>query len=127
MSAPYWRFRSGSVLNFDETEVGVTETSSQLLELLWLLQAHRDWSGAELADRLAVSGRTIRRDVERLRDLGYPVESLTGPAGGYGSPRQPRARRRARGSLLTTRSYESSIMLRMASSGTEPSMITVFQ
>jgi predicted DNA-binding transcriptional regulator YafY len=61
----------------------VTETSSRLLELLSLLQARRDWQGTELADRLAVSGRTVRRDVERLRRLGYPVESLTGPAGGY--------------------------------------------
>ena len=61
----------------------MTTTSSRLLELLSLLQARRDWSGAELADRLEVSGRTIRRDVERLRNLGYPVESLTGPAGGY--------------------------------------------
>jgi predicted DNA-binding transcriptional regulator YafY len=61
----------------------MTETSSRLLELLSLLQARRDWPGGELADRLAVSGRTIRRDVERLRGLGYPVESLTGPAGGY--------------------------------------------
>jgi predicted DNA-binding transcriptional regulator YafY len=60
----------------------VTATSSRLLELLSLLQARRDWSGSELADRLDVSRRTIRRDVERLRDLGYPVESLTGPAGG---------------------------------------------
>ncbi|HEX8752803.1 MAG TPA: YafY family protein [Solirubrobacterales bacterium] len=58
-------------------------TSSRLLELLALLQARRDWSGAELAERLEVSGRTIRRDVERLRELGYPVESLSGPAGGY--------------------------------------------
>src|SRR5256884_903599 len=58
-------------------------TSSRLLQLLSLLQARRDWLGAELADRLEVSGRTIRRDVERLRELGYPVESLTGPAGGY--------------------------------------------
>jgi predicted DNA-binding transcriptional regulator YafY len=61
----------------------MTETSSRLLELLSLLQARRDWPGGELADRLGVSGRTIRRDVERLRNLGYPVESLTGPAGGY--------------------------------------------
>jgi predicted DNA-binding transcriptional regulator YafY len=59
------------------------ETSSRLLELLSLLQARRDWPGGELAERLEVSGRTIRRDVERLRQLGYPVESLTGPAGGY--------------------------------------------
>jgi predicted DNA-binding transcriptional regulator YafY len=58
-------------------------TSGRLLELLSLLQARRDWPGGELADRLEVSGRTIRRDVERLRALGYPVESLTGPAGGY--------------------------------------------
>jgi predicted DNA-binding transcriptional regulator YafY len=58
-------------------------TSSRLLTLLSLLQARRDWPGGELADRLEVSRRTIRRDVERLRDLGYPVESLTGPAGGY--------------------------------------------
>jgi predicted DNA-binding transcriptional regulator YafY len=61
----------------------VTDTSSRLLTLLSLLQARRDWSGHELAHRLEVSGRTIRRDVERLRGLGYPVESLTGPAGGY--------------------------------------------
>ena len=58
-------------------------TSSRLLTLLSLLQARRDWPGGELADRLEVSSRTIRRDVERLRELGYPVESLTGPAGGY--------------------------------------------
>src|SRR4051812_13328840 len=59
------------------------ETSSRLLDLLSLLQARRDWPGGELAERLDVSRRTIRRDVERLRALGYPVESLTGPAGGY--------------------------------------------
>ena len=59
------------------------ETSSRLLELLSLLQARRDWPGNELAERLEVSGRTIRRDIDRLRRLGYPVESLTGPAGGY--------------------------------------------
>ena len=58
-------------------------TSSRLLTLLSLLQARRGWPGTELADRLEVSGRTIRRDIERLRELGYPVESMTGPAGGY--------------------------------------------
>lgn len=58
-------------------------TSSRLLTLLSLLQARRDWPGGELASRLEVSGRTIRRDIDRLRGLGYPVESLTGPAGGY--------------------------------------------
>jgi len=61
----------------------MSTTASRLLELLSLLQARRDWPGATLADRLDVSTRTIRRDVDRLRGLGYPVESLTGPAGGY--------------------------------------------
>jgi predicted DNA-binding transcriptional regulator YafY len=51
--------------------------------MLSLLQGRRDWPGGELADRLEVSGRTIRRDIDRLRGLGYPVESMTGPAGGY--------------------------------------------
>jgi predicted DNA-binding transcriptional regulator YafY len=59
------------------------ETSARLLRLLSLLQARRDWSGAELADRLGVSARTVRRDVERLRGLGYPVHATSGAAGGY--------------------------------------------
>jgi predicted DNA-binding transcriptional regulator YafY len=58
-------------------------TSARLLTLLSLMQGRRDWPGNELADRLGVTSRTIRRDVERLRELGYPVESMTGPAGGY--------------------------------------------
>jgi predicted DNA-binding transcriptional regulator YafY len=61
----------------------MSQTASRLLELLSMLQGRRDWCGAELADRLEVSGRTIRRDIERLRQLGYPVDSLTGLAGGY--------------------------------------------
>jgi predicted DNA-binding transcriptional regulator YafY len=61
----------------------MTATSGRLLKLLSLLQTRRDWPGEELARRLGVSGRTIRRDIERLRDLGYPVDALTGPAGGY--------------------------------------------
>ena len=61
----------------------MTDTASRLLNLLSLLQARRDWSGTELAQRLEISRRTVRRDVERLRDLGYPVESVAGPAGGY--------------------------------------------
>ena len=60
----------------------MSQTSGRLLALLSLLQGRRAWPGNELARRLEVSGRTIRRDVERLRQLGYPVESLTGPAGG---------------------------------------------
>jgi predicted DNA-binding transcriptional regulator YafY len=59
------------------------ETSARLLELLSLLQARRDWSGAELAERLEVGPRTVRRDVERLRMLGYPVQATRGVAGGY--------------------------------------------
>ena len=61
----------------------MSETSGRLLKLLSLLQGRRDWPGEELAGRLGVSGRTVRRDVGRLRELGYPVESLSGPAGGY--------------------------------------------
>jgi predicted DNA-binding transcriptional regulator YafY len=61
----------------------MTATSGRLLQLLALLQARRDWPGPALADRLGVSPRTIRRDVERLRELGYPVDALSGPAGGY--------------------------------------------
>ncbi|MFE9094808.1 helix-turn-helix transcriptional regulator [Streptomyces sp. NPDC007264] len=59
------------------------ETSARLLRLLSLLQAHREWSGADLADRLGVSPRTVRRDVERLRELGYPVNASPGTGGGY--------------------------------------------
>jgi predicted DNA-binding transcriptional regulator YafY len=59
------------------------ETSARLLKLLSLLQARRDWSGADLAARLEVSERTVRRDVDRLRDLGYPVHASRGTDGGY--------------------------------------------
>ncbi|WTW93052.1 YafY family transcriptional regulator [Streptomycetaceae bacterium NBC_01309] len=59
------------------------ETSARLLRLLSLLQTHRDWTGTELADRLDVTARTVRNDVERLRNLGYPVHATRGAAGGY--------------------------------------------
>ena len=59
------------------------ETSARLLRLLALLQARSLWSGADLATRLEVTERTIRRDVDRLRSLGYPVHSSVGVAGGY--------------------------------------------
>lgn len=59
------------------------ETSARLLRLLSLLQTPREWTGAELAERLGVSGRTVRADIERLRTLGYPVLATRGAAGGY--------------------------------------------
>jgi predicted DNA-binding transcriptional regulator YafY len=59
------------------------ETSARLLRLLALLQARRDWPGPELAARLAVSPRTLRRDIDKLRGLGYPVHAVPGTAGGY--------------------------------------------
>jgi predicted DNA-binding transcriptional regulator YafY len=58
-------------------------TSARLLQLLSLFQIHRYWSGAELSARLEVTSRTLRRDVDRLRSLGYPVHSTSGAAGGY--------------------------------------------
>ncbi|MGC4760089.1 helix-turn-helix transcriptional regulator [Micromonospora trifolii] len=61
----------------------MVETSVRLLRLLTLLQVRREWSGSELAERLAVTTRTVRTDVERLRVLGYQIESHPGVAGGY--------------------------------------------
>ncbi|KXP00182.1 helix-turn-helix transcriptional regulator [Tsukamurella pseudospumae] len=61
----------------------MANTSSRTLRLLSLLQTHRYWPGGELADRLEVSVRTLRRDIERLRDLGYPVTASRGVDGGY--------------------------------------------
>ncbi|MES5820635.1 WYL domain-containing protein [Streptomyces sp. RG80] len=59
------------------------KTSSRLLALLSLLQAHRDWSGEDLAARLDITSRTVRRDIDRLRELGYRITTVKGPAGGY--------------------------------------------
>lgn len=61
----------------------MADASGRMLRLLSLLQLHRYWSGAELAERLDVSERTVRRDVDRLRQLGYPVDSVPGNGGGY--------------------------------------------
>src|SRR5258708_24356598 len=58
-------------------------TSARLLRVLTLLESRRDWSGSELAQRLEVSTRTVRNDMVRLRELGYPVEAAPGVAGGY--------------------------------------------
>ena len=59
------------------------ETSSRLLSLLALMQSRPAWPGSELAERLGVSTRTIRNDIDRLRELGYPVDAVRGPAGHY--------------------------------------------
>ncbi|MBB5119996.1 transcriptional regulator [Streptomyces eurocidicus] len=61
----------------------MTDTPARLLNLLSLLQTPREWPGSELAERLGVTTRTIRRDIERLRDLGYPVQATMGAIGGY--------------------------------------------
>ncbi|MFI5607877.1 helix-turn-helix transcriptional regulator [Amycolatopsis sp. NPDC051903] len=61
----------------------MANTSSRTLRLLSLLQTHRYWPGAELAEKLGVSIRTLRRDVDRLRELGYPVDAQRGVDGGY--------------------------------------------
>jgi len=58
-------------------------TSARMLRLLSLMQTHRYWSGTELSDRLDVSPRTLRRDIDRLRELGYTVDAVRGVAGGY--------------------------------------------
>src|SRR5579859_5362439 len=59
------------------------ETSARLLRLRSLLQTPREWTGTELAGRLGVTTRTVRNDVGRLRDLGYPVHATRGAVGGY--------------------------------------------
>ena len=59
------------------------ESSARLLALLGLMQSRRDWTGPELAERLGVTDRTIRKDVDRLRLLGYPVDAVRGPHGHY--------------------------------------------
>ncbi|GAA4079014.1 YafY family protein [Actinomadura miaoliensis] len=61
----------------------MANTSTRTLRLLSLLQTHRYWPGTELAERLGVSVRTLRRDIDRLRELGYPVEAQRGVDGGY--------------------------------------------
>ena len=62
---------------------GVLKTSARALRLLSMLQVRREWSGQELSQRLEVDVRTIRRDVDRLRDLGYMIDASAGPGGGY--------------------------------------------
>ncbi|GAA1938207.1 helix-turn-helix transcriptional regulator [Nocardioides hwasunensis] len=61
----------------------MTSTTSRLLQLLSLLQTRRDWPGSLLAQRLQTSDRTVRRDIDRLREMGYRIEATMGPDGGY--------------------------------------------
>lgn len=59
------------------------DTSARLLRLLSLLRTRRSWTGLELSERLGITARTLRRDIDRLRELDYPVASVSGPGGGY--------------------------------------------
>ena len=61
----------------------MSSPSHRMLNLLSVLQSRRDWAGQELADRLGVTVRTVRRDVDRLRELGYVITAVKGPYGGY--------------------------------------------
>ncbi|WP_104167204.1 YafY family protein [Cryobacterium sp. N22] len=61
----------------------MSDTTTRALDLLSLLQSHRHWSSRELTDRLGVTDRTLRRDIERLRDLGYQIDAARGSVGGY--------------------------------------------
>ena len=61
----------------------MSSPSHRMLDLLSVLQSRRDWGGQELADRLGVTVRTVRRDVDRLRELGYAITAAKGPYGGY--------------------------------------------
>src|SRR6478736_3700038 len=80
--APYDRFRSVSVRNWRNPRT-MPDPTARVLALLSLLESRRYWPGTELAGRLGVSERTLRRDVDRLRELGYPVAAAHGVGGGY--------------------------------------------
>jgi predicted DNA-binding transcriptional regulator YafY len=75
--------RSTFVRDLWEAFLTMVQTSARLLALLSLLQLRREWTGRELAGRLEVDARTIRRDIDKLRSLGYPIEAAPGVAGGY--------------------------------------------
>src|SRR5918997_5979490 len=77
---PMWSHSDHNLASLWEVTHGPSE---RMLELLSLLQSGATWQGAELAARLETSPRTLRRDIERLRRLGYPVLSARGPGGSY--------------------------------------------
>src|SRR5271154_6473240 len=82
MPEGYQALRTFSVL--DKWQTGyMLGTSARLLRLLSLFQGRRYWPGADLAGRLEVTSRTLRRDVDKLRTLGYPIHSTSGAEGGY--------------------------------------------
>ena len=81
----------------------MSDTTTRALSLLNLLQTHRHWPGSELADRLGVTERTVRRDVERLRDLGYRIESSPGAAGVTSSRDPARVNARCRAPVQSKR------------------------
>ena len=60
----------------------MAETTQRVLKLLGLLEARTTWRAAELSEKLGVTHRTVRRDISRLRDLGYPIDSEPGIDGG---------------------------------------------
>src|SRR5699024_3686953 len=72
-------FKSSTQISID----GMTSKTSRLLLLLSLLQTRRDWPGRVLAERLEITDRTVRRDVDRLREMGYRIQAVKGPDGGY--------------------------------------------
>jgi predicted DNA-binding transcriptional regulator YafY len=82
VSSSYDPLRTGFVRNVREDESRM-DSAERLLKLLGLLEGRIDWTAEELARRLEVTPRTVRRDVTRLRALGYPVEAMAGPGGGY--------------------------------------------
>ncbi|MEL6890170.1 MAG: HTH domain-containing protein, partial [Actinomycetota bacterium] len=67
----------------DSVSRRAVDPTGRVLELLSLLQSHRRWTSPELAERLGITVRTVRRDIDRLRTLGYPVDAAPGAAGGY--------------------------------------------
>ncbi|BAS17324.1 helix-Turn-Helix, type 11 protein [Arthrobacter sp. Hiyo8] len=69
------------------------QTSARLLQLLSLLQVRREWTGPALAKRMGVTERTVRRDIDKLRNLGYPIHASPGIAGGYQLGAGPSSRR----------------------------------